>query len=364
MPVMASAGQAAFAAAAPTVTPAVDAGYSATREGGLVRLGDARSATVVSVATDIGNVAVSMTVRGHDVLYFPSSLEAFRSQGGRPGGIPFLGPWANRLDEPAFYANGQRYALDPDLGNLRGGANPIHGFLSAAREWQLVDLGSDAGAAWVTSRLDVYRQPRWMAQWPFAHVVWLTYRLCEGVLEVETRIDNLADEPMPVAIGFHPYFQLTDSTRAEWTASVGARAHYRLTPAKIPTGETEPMSALFADPAAVPLADADLDDVFGDLVRDDEGRAVMTVSGRRQALDVLVGPNYKAVVVWAPRRLAGARAAGQASSPAPPDFICFEPMTGITDALNLAHRGRYADLQSVPARGTWTERFWVRPRGF
>jgi aldose 1-epimerase len=361
MPDMASSGLATLAADTSTVTPRADAAYEAAREGAVVRLTDARARTTVSIVTDVGNVAFEMTVGGQNVLYFPdASVDAFRARGGGLSGIPFVGPWANRLDEPAFYANGQRYALDPDLGNLRGTANPIHGFLTGARGWQVVELRSDAHAAWVTSRLDVFRQPRWMAQWPFAHVVEITYRLCEGVLEVETRIENLADEPMPVAIGFHPYFQLTDSTRADWTASIGARAHYRLTPAKIPTGETEPMSAVFADPRAIPLKDADLDDVFGDLVRDDEGRAVMTVTGRGQSLDVIVGPNYKAVVVWAPRHIGGE----PRSSSAPPDFICFEPMAAITDALNLAHKGLYADLQSVPARGTWTESFWVRPRGF
>jgi aldose 1-epimerase len=120
------------------------------------------------------------------------------------------------------------------------------------------------------------------------------------------------------------------------------------------------VSAVFADPRAVPLAHADLDDVFGDLVRDDKGRAVMTVTGRRQSLDVIVGPNYKAVVVWAPQHVGG----DGPGSALPPNFICFEPMAAITDALNLAHKGLYAELQSVPARGTWTESFWVRPRGF
>ena len=33
---------------------------------------------------------------------------------------------------------------------------------------------------------------------------------------------------MPVAIGFHPYYQLTDSRRDEWNISVGARAHWLL----------------------------------------------------------------------------------------------------------------------------------------
>jgi hypothetical protein len=42
----------------------------------------------------------------------------------------------------------------------------------------------------------------------------------------------------------------------------------------------------------------------------------------------------------------------------------FEPMAGITDALNLASRGRYRDLQHIPPGDTWSERFWIRPSGF
>jgi aldose 1-epimerase len=51
---------------------------------------------------------------------------------------------------------------------------------------------------------------------------------------------------------------------------------------------------------------------------------------------------------------------------APPgrDFICFEPMTGITNAMNLAHAGKYKDLQTVPPGGKWKESFFIVPAGF
>ena len=112
--------------------------------------------------------------------------------------------------------------------------------------------------------------------------------------------------------------------------SVGARTHWRLSPAKIPTGETEPIERLFANPQAVALKDYDLDDVFSDLVRDQAGRAVMSVKGKAQKIDVLFGRNWRSAVVWAPK-----------PTPAAPDrqFICFEPMAGITDAMNLSQRG-------------------------
>jgi aldose 1-epimerase len=34
-------------------------------------------------------------------------------------------------------------------------------------------------------------------------------------------------------------------------------------------------------------------------------------------------------------------------------------MAGITDAVNLAQRGLYAELQSVAPGATWRESFWI-----
>jgi len=92
-----------------------------------------------------------------------------------------------------------------------------------------------------------------------------------------------------------------------------------------------------------------LDDVFGDLVRDAQGRATMSVVGASQRLDIVVGEHYRAVVVWAPK--------GR-------PFICFEPMAGITDAVNLAERGLYKELQTVAPGQTWRESFRITPSGF
>jgi aldose 1-epimerase len=159
---------------------------------------------------------------------------------------------------------------------------------------------------------------------------------------------------MPVAIGFHPYFQLADSTRDEWTISVSARTEWLLAPTKLPTGETEPIEKRFPHPEAVPLKDYDLDHLFSDLVRDAAGVAVMSLKGRRQRVDVLLGPKYPVVLVYAPRT-----ASAQNRS-----FVCFEPMAGITNSLNLAEKGMYKELQSIPPGGVWQESFWVRPSGF
>jgi aldose 1-epimerase len=337
-----------------TARPAAAQRYAARRAGDVIHLEDASSRTIVSVVPSVGNIAFEMKVNGTNILWWPfSTVEEFKA---RPAmsAIPFLGPWANRLDEQAFYANGVRYPFDMTLGNVRG-AIPIHGFLTTTSNWQVVEVKADAASAWVTSRLEFYKQPSWMKQFPFAHTIDMTYRLQNGVLEVNTRIQNLSADPMPVAIGFHPYFRLTDSPRDEWTISVGARTRWLLAPNKVPTGETQPIEQLFPDARSVALRDYDLDDVFSDLVRDPSGRAVMTVKGKAQRIDVLFGERWKAAVVWAPKPTAP----GQDRN-----FICFEPMAGITNAMNMAPKGLYRELQSIAPGATWQESFWVRPGGF
>ena len=330
--------------------------YSARQIGTVVELNDIGNQTTVSILPAFGNLTVEMNVKGHNVLRFPFESAADYKGGAGSIGIPFLAPWADRLDEQAFYANGKRYAFDMSLGNIRG-TNPIHRFLTSANQWEVVEARADGQSAWVTSRLEFFKHPLWMKQFPFAHTITMTHRLRDGVLEVITRIDNLSIEPMPVAIGFHPFFQLTDSSRDEWVLSVGARTHWPVGETKMPTGATQPIDKFFANPKAIELAPLALDDVFSDLVRDGRGQATMSVRGKAQRLEVVLGANYRAVVIYAPKPAPGQDGAAL-------NFVCIEPEAGIINALNLAHKGVYKELQSVPPSGVWQESFWIRPSGF
>src|SRR5882724_9416808 len=231
-------------------TPAPAQQYTSKRTGEAIVLEDTKNQTAVSILPAVGNIAFSMKVKGQDILRWPyASVEEFKA---RPAlsGIPFVGPWANRLDEQAFYANGKRYAFDMDLGNVRG-AIPIHGFLTTTDQWEFVEAKADGKSAWVTSKLEFWKHPQWMKQWPFAHTIEITHRLQDGVLQVETRITNLSVEPMPVSVGFHPYYRLTDSTREEWTISVPVKTHWLLAGTKAPTGQTEPVEKLFPNPQSI-----------------------------------------------------------------------------------------------------------------
>lgn len=329
--------------------------YGVSHVGDVVTLSDVRAQVVVRVLTT-GSNAYQMTAKGEDVIRKTwNALDDIRPRMGL-NGVPLLWPYANRLDEQAFYANGKKYSFDPGMGNT--GTNPIaiHGFLQNATAWKLVEAKADAASAWVTTKLDFYRNPAYMKQFPFAHTLTMTYRVQDGALEVQTRIDSMSDEPMPVAIGFHPYFQLTDSPREEWRLSVAAKTHWLLDPNKIPTGQTQPITAILPNPKNVLVKDVTLDDIFTDLERDPQGRATMTLSGKAQQLDVVVGPNFKTILVLSRDNNANRLPATARGT------VAFEPMAAVSNGLNLAHKGLYKELQSIAPAGSWQESFWIRPR--
>jgi len=308
-----------------------------------VQLADSGRDVQLAIAPSVGNMAYSWTVRGQNYLYFPyNSVSDFAKQP-RLCAVPFLGPWANRIDGDSFWANGKRYVFNPELGNLRrdGNKKPIHGLLGFSKDWKIVEAKADANSAWSSSRLEFWRHPDLMAQFPFPHTLTMTYRLRDGVVEVETAIENHGTDPMPVAIGYHPYFRLHGTPRDQWHVHLAARDHMALNPQLIPTGASKPVE--FEDPLS--LAATQLDDVFGNLVRDADGKARFWVEGGRERVTVTYGPLYKTAVVYAPR--------GQ-------EFVCFEPMSAITNGFNLDHEGVYKELQSVPAGQTWHESFWIQ----
>ena len=207
---------------------------------------------------------------------------------------------------------------------------------------------------------------------------------------------------------FHPIFELPDGNRNDWTVSLDAKTHWIEIPQRLPTGETQPIENFFgSDRTAIELKKyALIDDVFTDLIRDANGRATMKLMYNGKELHVSLGPNYKTVLAWSTplaRRLAAvawrwsgraaalrsggasgstravgavscrsrARREGRSSGRSASrrraradrkGFIAFEPMVAITNALNLAHKGVYKELQRSPPGGSWKRASGLRRR--
>jgi aldose 1-epimerase len=308
-----------------------------------VSLADAERQTRVSVLVSIGNNAYEMSVNGVNLFWSP--LGSITEQKAKPSmlGNPFLAPWANRLDREGYSWNGRAVALQSTFANYRKDANglPIHGLLVYSPYWQLIEAKAGAKSAWCTSRLEFWRHADLMAQFPWAHTIEMTYRLSNGELSVETVLRNHTHEAMPVSIGYHPYFRVTDAPRDEWTVTLPVTDQVVLSEKLVPTGERRPSP----HQGEVKLKGVTLDDVFTGLT----GQREFVLRGARQTVTVTYGPKYPVAVVFAPP--------GR-------DFVCFEPMAGITNAINLYAAGKYPELQSIPAGGEWRETFTIKASGF
>ena len=175
-----------------------------------------------------------------------------------------------------------------------------------------------------------------MAQFPFAYAIEVTHKLHGGSLEVATTVENLSSEPMPLSLGYHPYFQLTDSPRDDWKVHLAARESVVLSDLLVPTGERKPIA--FQNP--FPLAGAALDDVFTGLTGGD-----WVLEGKKQKISVRFGPKYPVAVVYAPK--------GKS-------FACFEPMAAETNAFNA----KDAAVQMIAPGSSLSESFFVTPEGF
>ena len=309
----------------------------------IVRLIDHDNKTEVSVVVSIGNIAYEMKVNGKPVFWSPyADIKELKSKPTMLGN-PFLAPWANRLDHEGFYFARKHFPLNQGYKNFRndGNGQPIHGLIVYTDRWKVKEARVSGEAAWVTSRIDMWQYPDIMAHFPFAHSIEMTYRLSGGVLEVETTVFNHSNEAMPLSLAYHPYFQVTDAPRDEWMVRMPAAEHVGLTKTLVPSGERKPNPY----PSPVSLKGLVLDDVFAGVNGDRE----FSVTGKQQRVSVRFGEKYPVSVVYAP--------AGRS-------FICFEPMTGVTNAFNLNHAGKYPELQTVPAGGVWKESYWIKASGF
>ena len=186
-------------------------------------------------------------------------------------------------------------------------------------------LRRDGMSAQVTSRLHFWKQPELMAQWPFAHEYEMTYRLAHGALEVKVTVTNLSSEPMPIVLGFHPYYRIPDIPRDEWTVTLPALKTVIADDRLIATGEFKPLDL----PNPLPLKGHTLrHGIHRPKECDSEGRAHFSIEAAGKKIETIFGPKYPVTVIYAPPPLEGQ----------PREFICIEPMAGITDAVEPAAR--------------------------
>jgi len=306
----------------------------------------------VGVVPDIGNFAYQFKVGGKDVLIPVESFKDYLAKHTFGWGIPFLAPWANRLDQDYYYFEGKKYLLNDNLGNILHDnfKQPMHGLLVFEPRWKVVKTGETAAdGAFVVSRLEFYKYPDLMEQFPFAQVYEMTYRLKEGSLECTTRVTNVGNSDLPMHFAFHPYFHPV-GPRPEWKVTIGAQKHWIVSHQLIPTGETEPTDKFLPGATkGVALDKTFIDDGFSDFARDANGLGRVTIQGKTEKIEVLYDKAFDYAIVYAPLNN---------------DLICAEPQLAPTDAFNLQHEGKFNHLVVLEPGKTFEASFWIFPTGF
>jgi galactose mutarotase-like enzyme len=259
-----------------------DSGSSTVGE--LIELSDERTDARVLIAPARGAIVASFRVGERELLYLDDATLRDATKNVR-GGIPILFPTPGKLEDDRWSRAGHNGSLKQ------------HGF-ARTLPWQ-IGRTSDAGAAEVTLGLSADAQTR--AQYPWAFELDVTFRLQGASLRIATRLHSRADTPLPFALGFHPYFYVTDKARAR-ILTFATRAFDNVTKQVGPFGGFD-LTANEVDQHLLDHGDSRCELQLGD--------------GARIVLDA--SPDYQLWVVWT---LAGK------------DFVCVEPWTAPGNALN------------------------------
>jgi aldose 1-epimerase len=267
----------------------------------LVRIGEGEN--VCTVCPALGGSIISWSVGGQNMLR-RADVDAIAS--GDPlalASFPLV-PFSNRIGDAQFIWDGTPIELTR---NFAPEPHAIHG-IGWTSAWDIADKGEryielslrhDGDACW---------------PWPVAAVQ--RYSLTNDTLEMKLSATNLADHPVPLAFGHHPYFD-----------QKGASLHFSAT------------HVLMCGDDLLPTHVQAVDGAF-DFNRD---RSV-------RGLDIdncYTGWDGKARITWADLPLAveieSDLPAAVVYVTAGGDSFCFEPVPHINNALN-----RPGDLPAMP----------------
>ena len=273
----------------------------------------------------VGNTAFEMLVNGKNASGFPQSNLAEYKAKADSRRVRLLAPWANRLDEDGFWAQRSTTRSTAGLKNYRtdGNNHPIHGLVTFAYQWKVVDVKARRGSGGhqpprvlALSRLHGAVSVRAHALHDLPPAGWM--------LEVQTTVENHCDGDRCRYRSASTLISTISDARAlvEVRCRRGSRWCFR--PQLVPTGETK-ASAVQAAAARSKGVGAGRR-FHGTDPEQKAGRADFW-RHRNKAADF--------GAVWS--QVSGGcrvRSPGR-------DFICFEPMSGPTNAFNLNHAGKY-----------------------
>ncbi|MEN9280912.1 MAG: hypothetical protein Q6I77_08875 [Gloeomargarita sp. DG_1_4_bins_134] len=267
-------------------------------------LEDSQAHSRVEVVPERGGMITQWQVLGKEILYLDQERLTHPDLTVR-GGIPILFPICGNLPGDGYTHNGKTYTLKQ------------HGF-ARNLPWRVVDQSTDNGA-FLTVELTSNEITQ--ALYPFAFQVQLTYDLRGNRLTIHQKVRNHSSEPMPFALGFHPYFSVPDQAKAQ--------LHIQI-PSTILWDHQNRTSQVFT---GFDFQQPEIDLAFRPL-----DSQTATVTQEDGMLTLEYDTCFTTLVFWT--------VAGK-------DFYCLEPWTAPRYALTQGD-----DLIQLPPGATWSA--WIR----
>jgi galactose mutarotase-like enzyme len=247
-------------------------------------------------------------------------------------GGAFLVPYANRIrgkvsSDGSVIATkiaGQNIDLPANWPGKSPGAEKVamHGLMLTSKFQDI----QQKNAPDVSTVSGIFHAGDWNGHWPSSTDVRVRVVLRNDSVEFTVTAKNAGKDPLPMGIGWHPYFAIPSGDRKQ------ARLH--LPAAKValmnnyddvfPTGEVRPVTMGdakydFTAPGGKPLDDTYLDDNFQDLKRSPNGSAIVTVIDPKSKYGIRIraeSPEIKSIQVY---------------SPPDKDFVAVEPQFNFPD---------------------------------
>ena len=231
-------------------------------------------------------------------------------------GGALLVPYANRIrgkvssdgNDITTSVAGQTVHLPANWSGKNPGAekHAMHGLMLTSK-FENVRQRSTPDASTVSG---IFHAGDWNGHWPSSTDMSVRVALSNQAVEFTVTAKNVGEAPLPMGIGWHPYFAIPSGDRKQ------ARLHL---PADrvagmnnyddvFPTGEVHPVTMgdgkyNFTTPDGKALDDIYLDDNFQDLKRDSTGSATSTVIDPAAKYGIRVralSPEIKSIQVYSP----------------------------------------------------------------
>lgn len=227
-------------------------------------------------------------------------------------GGAFLLPYANRIrgklspdrrtiEVPVL---GKTVRLPANSGGKRPGTEQyaMHGLLLSSRVDEMrQETAGEQDTVRATLRAGDF-EGRWLSQAEVAFEIVLR----GDSFTATVKAGNVGGEPLPMGIGWHPYFNLPSGRREQARLRIPARSRLPVNDYDevLPTGEIVPVEGTiydFSRPGGRALGDLYLDDCFVDLERPAEGTAEIVDPEASYGLRIVgTSPAIKAIQVYAP----------------------------------------------------------------